>query len=234
MKKDLFPTEPKSMTLRFSDRPGRRERHLQRRHGNPLFADPPPRSGLAELERARREDQEEVRKFQEEFMALIQEATGLKPNEESEVILKLKERVDRAYEQASGLGEDQSRVKAAIPQLIAAIMAAVQRGAGADAQALQELDQEESARAMHYRLLEQPLVADLLAPDSPITAEELLPTLLCSEAEALEAAMQLFDPPQLGALVEDGRALLEGLERGGRLPPAARERLVLMEQTLSR
>ena len=63
---------------------------------------------------------------------------------------------------------------------------------------------------------------------------ELLPTLLCVEKEALEAAMQLFDPPQLGALVEDGRALLEGLERGGRLPAVARERLALMEQALSR
>jgi hypothetical protein len=221
------------MTLRFSDRPGRRERHLQRRHGNPLFAGPPPRIGRAELERARREDQEEAQKFQEEFMTLIQEAVALKPNEESDVILKLKERVDRAYEQASGLGGNQSRIKAAVPRLIAPIMAAVRRGAGDDAQALQELDQEETARAMHYRLLEQPLVADLLAPDSPVTAEELLPTLLCSEAGALEAAMQLFDPPQLGALVEDGRALLEGLERGGRLPPRARERLALMERSLS-
>ena len=218
------------MTLRFSDRPGRRERHLQRRHGNPLFADPPPPTSLAELERARREDQEEAQKFQEEFVTLIQEATGLKPNEESEVILKLKERVDRAYEQASGLGGDQSRIKAVIPRLIAPIMVAVRRGAGDDPEALQELDQEESARAMHYHLLEQPLVADLLAPDSPVTAEELLPTLLCSDVGALEAALQLFDPPQLGALVEDGRALLEGLERGGRLPPEARERLVLMER----
>ena len=218
------------MTLRFSDRPGRRERHLQRRHGNPLFADPPPQIGRAELERARREDHEEASRFQEDFMALIQEATGLKPNEESEVILKLKERIDQAYEQASGLGEDQMRVKAAIPQLIAAIMGAVRRGAGDDSQALQELAQEERARTLHYRLLEQPLVADLLAPESPITAEELLPTLLCSDMGALEAALQLFDPSQLAALVEDGCALLEGLEREGRLPPEARERLALMER----
>ena len=209
------------MTLRFSGRPGRRERQLRLRHDNPLFADPAPRIGRAELERARREDHEETRRFQEGFIALIQEAGSLKPNEESEVILKLKERVDQAYEQASGLEGDQSSIKAAIPRLIAAIMGAVRCGAGDDPMALQELAGEESARTLHYRLLEHSLVADLLAPESPITAGELLPTLLSSEAEALEAALQLFDPQQLGALVEDGRALLGGLERGGRLPPRA-------------
>lgn len=221
------------MTLRFSDRPGRRERHLQRRHGNPLFADPPPRIRRVELERARREDREEARGFQEDFVALLQEAIGLKPNEESDAILKLKERVDRAYERASGMGGDQSRIKAAIPGLVAAIMGAVRRGAGDDPRALQELAREERARALHYRLLEQPLVADLLAPDSPIRAEELLPTLLASDAEALAAALQLFDRQQLEILVEQGRVLLDGLERDGRLPPAAGEKLALMERVLS-
>lgn len=219
------------MTLGFSDRPGRRERHLQRRHGNPLFADPPPRISPGELERARREDREEARRFREGFVALIHEAAALKPNEGSEVVLKLKERVDQAYEQASGLAGDQAPVKAAIPRLIAAIMAAVRRGAGDDPLALQELAGEEAARALHYRLLEHPLVADLLAPDSPVSAEELLPTLLSAEADALEAALKLFDPRQIGALVEDGRALLESLEREGRLPPRAWERLALIENT---
>ena len=119
------------MSLRFSDHPGRRERHLQRRHGNPLFADPPPQVSEKELERSRGEDLEEAQKFQGDFVALIQEAVDLKPSEESEVILKLKERVDQAYEQASGLAGDQAPVKAAIPQLITAIMGAVRRGATA-------------------------------------------------------------------------------------------------------
>ncbi len=111
-------------------------------------------------------------------------------------------------------------------------MGAVRRGAGDDPQALQELAQEESARALHYQLLEQPLVADLLAPDSPVAAEELLPTLLSSEADTLAAALQLFDPQQLRTLVQEGHALLDGLQRQGRLPSAARERLALMEQAL--
>ena len=218
------------MSLRFSDHPGRRERHLQRRHGNPLFADPPPQVSEKELERSRGEDLEEAQKFQGDFVALIQEAVDLKPSEESEVILKLKERVDQAYEQASGLAGDQAPVKAAIPQLITAIMGAVRRGAGDDPLALQELAQEDEARALHFRLLDHPLVADLLAPDSPVTAEELLPTLLSSDVDALEAALQLFEPEQLVSLAQEGRALLERLDREGRLPPAAKERLALIEK----
>jgi len=217
------------MTLTFSDLPGRRERHLQRRHANPLFADPPPLVTPVELEQARRADLEEAEGFREDFLALVQEAMDLKPNEQSEVILKLKARLDQAYEQASGLAGDQSAIKAAIPQLVAPIMAAVRQGAGNDAMALQELAHEDEARAMHYRLLEQPLVADLLAPDTPIPPGELLPTLLTAKNEALEAALQLFDPQQIGVLAEEGRELLARLEREGEPPSGARERLAAME-----
>ena len=82
---------------------------------------------------------------------------------------------------------------------------------------------------MREALAEHPLVADLLAPDSPITAPELLPTLLCAESEALAAALQLFDPEQTRSLAEEGRDLLARLEQAGQPPPGARERLALIE-----
>ena len=56
-----------------------------------------------------------------------------------------------------------------------------------------------------------------------------MPTLLCAESEALEAALQLFDPEQIATLAEDGRALVEALEQKGQLPPATRERLAVLE-----
>lgn len=220
------------MTLKFSQNPGCRERRLKRRHGNPLFGDPPPQASPEELEGARFKDAREATQFHKDFAALIQEAVALQPNEDSEVVLRLKERLDQAYELASRLGGDQSRVKDAILKLIDAIMRAVRRGAGNDPRAMAELEQEEVARSLHYRLLEYPLVADVLAPDSPIGTEELVPSLLSGEPDSLHAALELFDRAQLESLVAEGRTLLSSRSRETDALPDAWERLADIEQRL--
>jgi hypothetical protein len=221
------------MSLRFSTQPGRRERHLQRRHNNPLFGIPAPEASRGELDRARSADRQEAEKFEHRFVQLVQQAAGLQPNEDSEVILQLKESLDQAYEQACGLPGDWSAQKQAIAQLTALIMAAVIRGAGNDAQALEELDQEQTARAMHYRLLEHPLVADLLHPDAPVPAQDLAPTLLCVDEPSLQAALELFDPQQLTQLAEDAGAALANAAPAGP-PPGAAERLEQIRLQLAR
>ena len=128
-----------------------------------------------------------------EFMAslreLVQQAVDLGPSEESQKILDLKAGLDRAYEDASGLGDDQSGNKEAIRQLTAVIMSSVRSAAGTDSRARQELDAEEEARRLHFQLLEYPLVADVLYPESPIGPDELAPTLLSSPRDALAAVL---------------------------------------------
>jgi hypothetical protein len=215
-----FNSEVSMPKQKDADAPGRRERHLQRRRDNPLFGNPPPCVSAQAVEDARRTDRAESQAFHERFLALVQEAAELKPTAESADILRLKEGLDQAYEQACGLGGDQSQPKRAIRRLTELIMQAVERGAGNDPTARAELAQEASARAMHYRLLEHDLVADLLAPDSPIAPDELLPTLLSSDPSAFAAALELFDQGQLQALLADAEALLDA--RGGDLPEADR------------
>ncbi len=221
------------MQLRFSNHPGRHERHLRRRHMNPLFGTPPPCVDRGELERAQSRDQRELKDFMQGFRELIQQASDLEPNVDSESVLLLKERLDQAYEQATGLAGDQALVKQAVVKLVGIIMQAVRRGAGTDPHALDELQQEVIAREVHFRLLEYPLVADLLAPDSPIGPEDLIPVLLCAEAEEVKAALQLFDPPHLSQMLTDASALLENMPtEGGRLD-TARQRMAQIEGRLN-
>jgi hypothetical protein len=110
-------------------------------------------------------------------------------------------------------------------------MLAVRRGAGADPRALEELDDEEQARALHYTLLEQPLVADLLSPDTPIPPTELLATLLTAEPRELETALGLFEPALLTELVEQGEALLASRGTGLAEKDANLERMRLHART---
>jgi len=220
------------MNTTFIDSPGRRERHLKRKHNNSLFAYPAKAVDADELATARRGDEQELSKFMGQFQGLVTEAVELKPNEGSETILSLKERLDKAYEQASGLAGDQSNIRVAIQRLLAVIMSAVRQGASGDMQAQGELDQEDLARSEHFRLLEIPLVADLLDPESVIAESELVPTLLCESETVLSAALSLFDTPQLTLLVRDARELLDSLDAQGGDPGEARRRLEQMETRL--
>jgi hypothetical protein len=199
------------MDLPFTHKPGRRERHLRRRHGNPLFAWPAEEVPPERLLEAQRLDHEELEAFRESFRALVQRAADLPPDAGSEPVLELKTDLERHYEQACGLPEDQTEPKAALAKLIEVIMRTLLRHAGADPTALQELADEAAARAIHFRLLEQPLVADLLHPETPIRPQDLTPSLLSATETELAVACELFDAPQLAVILDEAEALARRL-----------------------
>jgi hypothetical protein len=219
------------MRLLFSELPGRHERHLIRKQDNPLFPQAERQFTQAELTEAQRLDHEELEAYIRDLRSLVGEAVSLGPHEQSDVILELKERLDKSYEQACRLADDQTPNKEAIMRLVAVIMQAVWKGAGNDTLAHQELEQEEQARRLHYELLEYPLVADLLDPESPIKQDELLPVLLSAEKEAFEAAVTLFDPTQLVALCEEGERFVQSLS-GDESEAQARDRVAQLQALL--
>jgi len=216
------------MELPFTHRPGRRERHLRRRHENPLFAWPPVAVEPLDLLEAQRADHDEMESFRDSFRDLVQRTMDLPPNAGSDQVLALKEDLERHYEQACGLPEDHTQERGALRRLVDLIALAVRRAAGNDPLAQAELDDEEQARTIHFRLLEQPLVADLLHPQSPIAPEDLLPTLLTAVPSELAAALEVFDHHQVLALVQQGHALLARLEAVGVDTRVPRERLLAM------
>ncbi len=211
------------MTLTFSQQPGRIERHVKRKHNNPLFPASERTITPEQLQEAQRLDHEELVEFISGFRALVQKTVELKNSEEADVILDIKEQLDMAYEQASGLADDQSETKDAIKKLTQIIMHTIGSNAAGDLTAQEELRQEHEARATHYSLLQYPIVADLLHPESPITEIDLAPTLLSESSQGLQAALELFDDAQLQIICEDGTELLKRLETA--VPEQAKQRL---------
>ncbi len=197
------------MSTVFSQWPGRRERHLLRKRNNPLFPETEREISTQALQEAQRLDHEELVDFITEFRQLVHQAITLKPNEESQKILEMKERLDKAYEQACGLADDQTETKDAIRKLVTVIMNAVRKGAGNDQTALDELEQETIARDAHYALLGFPLVADILNPESPIQESELVPSLLSASSEEMKAAISLFTDGQIKVLITQAEELPE-------------------------
>ena len=198
--------------------PGRHERYLVRKHNNPLFLESERTLTSSQLNEAQRLDHEELVAYIGDLRRLVGEAVALGPHEQSDVILELKER----------LADDQTPNKEAIKKLVAVIMQAVWKGAGNDTLAHEQLAHEEQARRSHYELLEFPLVADLLDPETLIQEHELLPTLLSVEQAEFEAALNLFDPAQLRALCEQGAQLLAKFD-GGEILAQVRTRMAELQ-----
>lgn len=216
------------MVIKPSEQPGSCERHLLRKANNLFFPD---KTELNDdnLLTAQTKDHNARQQFSNDFITLVNDITALSSNVDSEMILELKNQLDQAYEKASVVGGDQSKSKDAIRKLITHIMAAVRRSAGNDMQAQRELDQEQEAREAHFALLESPLVADLLNPDSPIHTDELIPTLLTASKEDLQLALQIFDEVQLVTILGSGAELVEQLQDDGVDVSDALEKLAFIQ-----
>jgi hypothetical protein len=196
------------MSIPFSELPGRHERHYKRRLDNPLFREPATLND-ADLLDAQRKDHEELLAFITELRATVERAVNLKSNEESDVILKLKEDLERLYETSAGLADEQGANQQALSQLLNAVMNTIRSNTTGDSLAEQEMAMEQQARQMHFELLQHALVADLLHPETLIAPDQLVPTLLSSPTDQVNAVMVVFDQEQLSMLAKEAEALIQ-------------------------
>jgi hypothetical protein len=205
------------MALLFSKNPGCQESHIKRLYHNSLLQhDTPVTQDMVNA--AHQQDLVELTGFKESFVQLVQQAADLKPNTDSDIILKLKEDLDKLYEQSAGLTGHTEDYKKGIRKLVKVVMQAIWKGAGNDAAAHEELSQEEVARAQHYELLEIPLVSHLLRPDSPIQPEQLVPVLLGEDVEQVGQILTLFDHEHLLDMAKQAESLLSA--QAGNIPGA--------------
>ncbi len=216
------------MFFKPSDHPGSYERHLYRKVDNPLFANQIELNDDT-LEEAQRQDHEVIVQFMQVFQETLEKTVALKGTEESDVVLELKDRLDKLYEQASAIGDDQTKIREAIVKLLQLIMTSVRKGAGDDAHAHQELDQEEEARKAHFALLESSIVADLLNPESPIAEDELVPVLLSAKKDDLALVVQIFDEEQIQMVIKESAKLVGALDKQGIDTKQASENAVFIQ-----
>ena len=197
------------MEIPFSERPGRHERHFKRKIDNPLFPRPVNNYSDDDLLEVQRLDHEEIVSFLDTLKKLVQQAINLQANEESQVVLDLKAELEKLYETACRLGDQQENNKAALRDLLKVIMATVRTHAGGDAKAEMELQQEELARQQHFSMLEHALVVDLLDSDSLILEDELVAVMLSEDETQVTAALTMLDDEQRLLLAADAVKLVE-------------------------
>ena len=201
------------MAFLTSEFPGGYERHLLRRiHHAYLFGGVSANKDELLVE-AITKDGACASVFSEQFESVLERAVSLKPSEETEVVLEVKAELDRLYTVTGSLCGQQKSIREALTRLISLTMQSVRVAAGNDALALKELQEEEAARILHFKLLESSLVADLLNSDlgtgAFIPTEELIPTLLSADKSELADAVQLFDLEQTSEIIQQAERVLK-------------------------
>ena len=220
------------MKLSFSQSPGARERQLIRRYRNLLFGD---RSQFSDtdLAEARNLDLRERDDFYADFQKVLKEIADFSGQVESEIILEVKQRVDRMYEQCCGLAGDNRKALEGLTKLQQMIMQAIAQGAEGDATAGAELQQEAEARELHQQLLAYPIVCDLLRPEPVIEPEELAATILTADKDSVTAVLNLFQAEPLKALIDACQQLLDSATEQGIEIDDAKDRLGLLQDSLT-
>lgn len=218
------------MAIKFSEHPGCHERHLQRKYLNTaLFLASAPAIAQQQVEAARKQDEQEAAQFLREMQGLLQEAAKLQGQVDTEIVLGIKENLERLYQLGAGLGGDHSREMSGLRKLNEIVMRSVRHASGDDPLAMQELEREQAAYEMHVTLLEYPVVSHLLREDSPVGEEELLPTLLSEGEETIKVLMTLFDEQERDELRSAAHDLYERLEVAGAAPGFLKARVAAME-----
>ncbi len=201
-------------------------------HANPLFDNANVAVSADAVAAAAKQDSDELKTFMTELRDLVREAVDLPPEVDTDTIVALKERLEKAYSRCVSLAGDQRAVLQALRHLIAQMVSALRQAATGDPVAQQHLDEEEIARQHFFALHDHVIVADLMRSDCAIRPEELAATLLSEEEIALDAALSLFTTEQLLGLSTQARGLVEELTEMGRPPNGARRKLQLIERAL--
>ncbi len=197
------------MPLLFSNHPGCQESHLRRRYRNPLLYYSE-KITQDMVNSAHQQDLAEFEQFKQDFTELMNRAAELQPNSDSNVVVpKLKEDIDKLYEQCAGLTGDPTPYKKGLIRLMQEVTAAIRKSANQDPATHDRLNQEELARAQHYELLQLPLVSHLLRPDSPVQPNELTAVILGEDVDSARITLGLFDPEHIIELKNQAENLLE-------------------------
>jgi len=196
------------MEIPFSTYPGRHERHFKRKLKNPLFPRPIHEYSNDDLLAVQKLDHEEIIDFLQKLKKLVNQAVNLDAKADSDVVLDLKAELEKQYEIACRLGDQQGNNKAAIRDLLKIIMVTISRHAGGDSKAENELMQEQMAREQHFAMLENALVADLLDPDSVIKEDELPAVMLSEDEQQVRTALTLLSDEHRQLLLSEAGALL--------------------------
>jgi hypothetical protein len=209
--------------MRWSDAPGCFERHLQRRFMNPLF--PRDRRNISsyELADAQARDAADLANFLREFESLLNRASSGGHDGAVSAVLKLRDDTEELMVRAARVGAPARKQGASLQELYEAIANSL-RSACSPTE-LAKLEEGLRTSARYQETATHEFLAQLSRSDGPISGDEVLPSMLSEDVEAVRLAVRVFSEPLLLTMRKQTKELLAEARAEGFVLPDEAEKL---------
>ena len=217
-------SKPEDSSPAWSKPCGAFERQLQRRHNNPLF--PPEKRCVitAELLWARSQDNYDVLELQEGMRGLLKHILdAAEPMAPFGDVLKKRDQVEQLIIRAAGIGDLANSERQKLLRLYDTIVGCLRNACSGEIRA-----KLESALAGSEGILKSAannFVAQMNRANSPISTEDVLPSLLVEDVETVRVVAGCVSPEARIGMVMSAAALVENARKEGYVVSDAEEKL---------
>lgn len=180
---------------------------------------------------ARERDKTEQQAFRQAFEAAVKRVSELPEKAEAEVLLALIPELTKCYNDCMTLCIDLPKEKQALTRLITLFEETLLQSAGEESAFGEQVARDKAERKIHQEVLENRIIASMMREDSPISVDQLAPTLLSATVDEIHGLLPFLDPAQLASLQQQCHKLVKQAKaEGALLPPAVEEILALIQR----
>jgi hypothetical protein len=209
------------------------ERHLQRRRQNPLFPKDRQDVSLAAIQQARQRDNDERSALRSQIVEALRPLMEGPDSVDGQMAIGLLQEIHQLIERACQCDQGLEQEVAALQQGYQSLSESIRIVRGSEHSA--QLDAAAHALQAQIALLSSPLLATLCRPDSPMRADELVPSFISLPVNeigrCLEGIRALSDD-LLSATVSEAIRLIGWASQNGVHIPDAEMKLHLLQEVV--
>lgn len=221
--------KPEEISVEWSEAPGCFERHLQRRHRNPLFPIERRAIANADVVIARARDKADLGELRLRIWALAEKVVNLKGTTTFHECVVLREEIEnlllRCAEVSGGAAEEKAKLQSMYDGLVDMMRQAC------SPENRQKLDDAIAQSASLQRMHGHEFFAQLRRSDTPICGGDVIPSLLSESVETIRMYVSYFGKENHGldrAVIEEAARILGGAEKEGYAMTDAEQKLLAL------
>ena len=217
----------------WSERPGCFERHLQRRHNNPLFPSERQHVTAADVAVARRRDAQDFESLRAEYVQFLEDVTQLPDDLPSREVNPIRERIGDLTQRAAQVGGQASEIASRLTTFRRKLIQTWSNSFSDNPNALKELQEAEAFYHAGAWKFNNPFVAQMNRDDTPITREEVVPSILTEDVATIRTVMAALGEPVGVILARFAVDLVQEVRARGEMLPGIEEKLTAMGATIN-
>jgi len=217
--------------ISWSERPGCFERHLQRRYNNPLFSPERQHVTAADVAAARRQDAQDLASLRAEYVQLLSEIAELPDFMPFEQFNPIRERIQDLIHRAVEVGGEASETVPKLRTLRHILIQQVSEALSNNPRALKALQEAEAFHQANEGKLENQFLAQMLRDDTPITAEDVVPSILTEDVATIRTVMAVVGEHLAAKFHQAAVVLVEEVRARGETVPGIDKKLATLGTT---